>query len=66
MSDLRGRFMNFLFRTAICLFLLLLFLVIHRLTPDGFDAIKEKMFYSVDLGLLLKELKALGRCVLPV
>lgn len=65
MSDMRKYLMNFLFRTSVCLCLLVLCYIIYRLWPNGFGAMKEKLFYSVNYGLLLKELKELGRCVLP-
>ena len=65
MSDMRGYVMNFLFRTSVCLCLLVLCYLIHRLWPEGFGVIREKLFYPVNYGQLIKELKELGRCVLP-
>ena len=65
MTDTRRYMMNFLIRTSACLCLLLLCYAAHRLWPEGFGAFKEMIFYSVDYGLLMRELRELGRCVLP-
>lgn len=65
MSEKRKFLMGFLLRTSVCLCLLLLCYAVLRLWPEGFGAFKEKLFYDVDYGLLARELKALGRCVLP-
>ncbi len=65
MSDARRYFMGFVFRVSACTVLLLLCCLAQRLWPGSVAELKEKLFYSVNYGLLVKELRELGRCVLP-
>lgn len=57
--------MLFLYRTAVCLCLFLLCVIADRLWHDGFCAFRERLFYSVNYGLLAKELKDIACCLVP-
>ncbi len=65
MTGVRRYMLGFLYRTAVCLFLFFLCYVIHRLWPEAFSVLKEKLFYSVNYGRLVKGLKEAAWCLLP-
>ncbi len=65
MPDIRKLLQDFLFRVSVCMGLLLLCFAMRRLWPEGFGAFRENLFYRVDFGLVMRELRELGRCVLP-
>ena len=65
MPEVRKYIMGFLYRTAICVCLFLIFYIIHELWPVAYKAMADKLFYSINYGQLAVDLKDLVRCVLP-
>ncbi len=65
MTNVRQYFMGFLYRTALCLILLLLCYIIYMLWPELFYSMREKLFYEVNYGRLIKELQEAAVCLIP-
>ncbi len=65
MSAVRKFTVSLLLKALICLALLLFVWIFYKTAPQYFSAFRQKLFYTVDLGEIFRELKALGRCVLP-
>ncbi len=65
MSAVRKFTVGLLLKALICLALLLFVWIFYKAAPQYFSVFRQKLFYPVDLGEIFRELKALGRCVLP-
>ncbi len=65
MSRLRQYVLGFLYRTAICLCLLLICYIFYRLWPNLFTQIRLKLFYSINYGEAVSYLKNALRCLMP-
>lgn len=65
MNNVRQYLLGFLYRTAVCLILLLLCYIIHVLWPQLFFDMREKLFYDVNYGRLIKGLKEAVSCLIP-
>ncbi len=65
MSRLRQYILGFLYRTAICLCLLLISYIFYRLWPRLFTELRGRLFYTANYGDAVSYLKSAFRCLMP-